>query len=166
MDWETLKMKRFCLIGAIALAVCGCGRGGPDARTGSPDARTTAPGVTTGTGDTPGPIDTSADPSAADMTPRDNTGVNERDAGGSTVTPFDQSNDQADIDLVAAIRSRVVDIDNLSVQGRNVKIITNRGRVVLRGPVASVEEREAIASIAQDLAGPTMVNNQLEVNRN
>lgn len=96
---------------------------------------------------------------------RTNTAVNVRDAGGSTVTPFDQSNERADIQLVAAIRSKVVDVDGLSVPGRNVKIITNGGHVVLRGPVKSVEEREAIVKIAEDLAGSTNVTDQLEIDR-
>lgn len=62
----------------------------------------------------------------------DNTQVNERDADGNTATPFDQSNDQADIDLAAKIREQVVDVDDMSVKGQNVKIITNAGKVILR----------------------------------
>jgi osmotically-inducible protein OsmY len=97
-------------------------------------------------------------------TDRDNTAVNERDADGANVTPIDQSNEQADIDLVADIRARVLEIDDLSVNGRNVKIITNAGKVLLRGPVASAAERDAIAKVAADLAGgQNNVNNELEV---
>ncbi|QDU98163.1 BON domain-containing protein [Lignipirellula cremea] len=94
---------------------------------------------------------------------RDNTAVNERDADGDNATPFDQSNDQADIDLVAKIRANVLEIDDLSTNGRNVKIITNDGNVVLRGPVATAAERTAIEQVAKDAAGADKVTSQLEV---
>ncbi|HUG66831.1 MAG TPA: BON domain-containing protein [Pirellulaceae bacterium] len=101
----------------------------------------------------------------ADTSTRDNTAINERDAEGYTPTPFDQSNEQSDIDLVAEIRSRVLDVDDLSTNGRNVKIITNQGKAVLRGPVGSEAERDAIANIAKDVVGAENVDNQLEIER-
>lgn len=97
---------------------------------------------------------------------RDNTAINDRDAGGGTQTPFDQSNDQADIDQVAEIRAQVLEINDLSVNGRNVKIITNHGKVVLRGPVASTAERESIVAVATKIAGAGNVTDQLEVKTN
>lgn len=96
---------------------------------------------------------------------RDNTAVNERDASDATVTPMDQSNDKADIDQVAEIRSEVLDLDDLSVNGRNVKIITDHGKVVLRGPVATAAERDAINKVAERIAGAGNVTNQLEVEK-
>lgn len=95
----------------------------------------------------------------------DNTSINERDAEGHTTTPFDQSNDQRDIDLVAKIRSEVVAVDNMSVSGKNVKIITNQGKVMLRGPVASAAEKESIERIAIAAAGEGNVTNKLEVDK-
>lgn len=91
--------------------------------------------------------------------------MNERDADDRTVTPMDQSNDSADIDQVAAIRKAVLDIEDLSVNGRNVKIITDGGKVVLRGPVESAAERDAIAQVAEKLAGAGNVTNELEVEK-
>ena len=96
---------------------------------------------------------------------RDNTAVNERDASGRTVTPMDQSNSSSDIEQVAAIRSDVLKIDNLSVDGRNVKIITNQGKVVLRGPVASEAERREIVKVAERIAGSGQVTDLLEVKK-
>lgn len=95
----------------------------------------------------------------------DNTQVNERDADGHTATPFDQSNDQADIDLVAKIRKQVVDFDAMSVKGQNVKIITNGGKVILRGPVESPAEKATIEKIAVDAAGAGNVTNSLEIDK-
>lgn len=93
----------------------------------------------------------------------DNTGINDRDADGTTLTPLDQSNDQADLDLVAKIREQVVAADNMSVKGQNIKIITNGGNVALRGPVASETEKQNIEKIAVDAAGTGKVTNDLEV---
>jgi hyperosmotically inducible periplasmic protein len=93
----------------------------------------------------------------------ENTARNERDEDGDTLTPFDQSNDQDDIDLVAEIRAEVLEIDDLTVNGQNVKIITNDGRVVLRGPVHSAAERDAIVAVAEEIAGADKVTDQLEV---
>jgi hyperosmotically inducible periplasmic protein len=107
--------------------------------------------------------DNLAPPSTTTVTNRDNTAVNQRDADSRTMTPFDQSNTQADIDLVAKIRASVLEIKDLSINGRNVKIITNQGKVLLRGPVASSTERDAIEKVALDAAGAGNVTNNLEV---
>jgi osmotically-inducible protein OsmY len=92
----------------------------------------------------------------------DNTEVNERDDNSSTKTPIDQNENQADVDITAAIRSRVVDT-KMSVDAQNVKIITQDGRVTLRGPVDSAEEKTKIEEIAHDVAGADRVDSQLEV---
>jgi len=93
----------------------------------------------------------------------DNTGVNKRDRDRNAKTPIDQDEDQADVDRTAAIRKRVLEIKDLSVDGRNVKIITSKGKVTLRGPVDSEGERDEIVKIAKELCGDDNVDNQLEV---
>ncbi len=93
----------------------------------------------------------------------DNTAVNERDANEGTKTPLDQSNEETDIDQVAKIRAEVLEIEDLSVNGRNVKIVTDAGRVTLRGPVASAAERKAIVDVATGVAGAGNVDDQLEI---
>lgn len=99
---------------------------------------------------------------AVDVAP-DNTGINRRDASGATLTPLDQSNEAEDRETTAEVRRRVVDLDDVSVSGRNVKIITTGGQVTLRGPVASDAEREQIEKIARDVAGEENVSSELEV---
>jgi hyperosmotically inducible periplasmic protein len=96
-------------------------------------------------------------------TDRDNTGVNQRDTNDDKQTSFDQSNSQADTELVANLRSSILEIDDLSINGRNIKIITNEGRVVLRGPVDSAAERDAIEKVAKEVAGADNVKSELEV---
>jgi osmotically-inducible protein OsmY len=93
---------------------------------------------------------------------RDNTGVNERDRDAATKTPIDQNENQSDIDITANIRKRVVDT-NMSVNAQNVKIITQDGKVTLRGPVKSAEEKKQIEELATSVAGAGKVDSQLEI---
>jgi osmotically-inducible protein OsmY len=95
----------------------------------------------------------------------DNTGRNERDSGGGTLTPMDQSENEADVTLTQQIRQAVVDDDALSTTAKNIKIITVDGVVTLRGPVDSEQERTRIVAKAEQLAGAKKVNNQLEVKK-
>jgi hypothetical protein len=96
----------------------------------------------------------------------DNTAVNERDTNRTTrepKLPIDQKENQADVDVTAKIRSRVVGTDGLSINARNIKIITSDGKVTLRGPVESAAERDRIATIAREVAGASNVDDQIEV---
>jgi osmotically-inducible protein OsmY len=101
-------------------------------------------------------------PSTNPPVARDNTGVNERDRSPTAKTPIDQNENQKDIDVTAGIRKRVVDA-KLSVDAQNVKIITQDGKVTLRGPVKSIEEKKQIEQFASDVAGVGKVDNQLEI---
>ena len=92
----------------------------------------------------------------------DNTEVNVRDRSDAVKTPIDQNENKTDIDITANIRKRVVDT-KMSVNAQNVKIITQGGKVTLRGPVKSEDEKMQIDKIAREVAGPTSVENQLEV---
>jgi len=51
----------------------------------------------------------------------------------------------------------------MSANARNVKIITIAGRVTLRGPVNSEEEKSVIEEIARRNTPSGTVDNQLEV---
>jgi osmotically-inducible protein OsmY len=96
----------------------------------------------------------------------DNTGRNARDAEGTTLTPMDQGESEADRTITQEIRKAVVSHDSLSTNAKNVKIITQNGVVTLRGPVKSPEEKATIASVAQKTGGVKRVENQLEIERN
>ena len=93
---------------------------------------------------------------------KDNTGVNQRDESGVTKTPLDQGQGQSDIDVTASIRKRVVDT-KLSVNAQNVKIITENGKVTLRGPVKTEDEKKQVEQIANDVAGVGNVDSQIEI---
>jgi hyperosmotically inducible protein len=96
---------------------------------------------------------------------RRNTAVNVRDRDDSTKTPMDQNENKLDIKITADIRRRVVDT-KMSVDAQNVKIITQDGKVTLRGPVDSSDEKAKIEEIATSVAGNDNVDSYLEVAKN
>jgi len=96
----------------------------------------------------------------------DNTAKNERDRNDATKTAGDQSENEADRKITQEVRKSIVDDDKLSTSAQNVKIITNDGKVTLRGPVKSEEEKKAVESKAKQVAGVKNVENQLEIARN
>jgi hyperosmotically inducible protein len=95
----------------------------------------------------------------------DNTGTNARDKAAS-VTPIDQGNGQADLDTTQAIRKAVMGDDALSSNAKNVKIITNKGVITLRGPVKSDAERKNVEAKALAAAGSNRVDDQIDITAN
>lgn len=131
--------------------------------------RTTVSKPAIGGGETPATSDSSNTTTGAtgtntDSKRPDNSGVNERDRNNNTVLPTDQSNDQKDLDLSAKIRQNILRNKEMSVDAQNVKIITtDDGKVTLRGPVASEDEKKQVEQIAKDAAGADKVTSELEV---
>lgn len=93
----------------------------------------------------------------------DNTKLNERDRSGTTALPRDQSNSSEDIDITARIRKMLVADGNLSMDAKNVKIITRDGSVVLRGTVKDDTEKKAVQDHATHVQGVKNVDNELDV---
>lgn len=93
----------------------------------------------------------------------DNTARNVRDRNNSTLTPLDQGTSKADVATTAQIRKEIIADKNMSLNARNVKIITLDGQVTLRGPVNTAEEKRLIGEIADRIAHSENVANQLEV---
>jgi len=103
---------------------------------------------------------TNGDPMAV---PADDTGRNARDRKGAEPTAQDQPENAADLSITQQIRKQVVGQDDLSINGKNVKIVTIDGVVTLRGPVKSEKERSDIGSVAKNVDGVKRVDNQLEI---
>ena len=129
-----------------------------------------APNVATPDATTPPPAPAPARSTARDTAatgepalPPDNTGVNERDRDPNAKTPLDQGENAADRKTTAEIRQRIVNADNMSINARNVKIITSGGKVTLRGPVNSAAEHDTIVRFAREVAGENNVEDQIEV---
>lgn len=95
----------------------------------------------------------------------DNTKVNKRDTNDAALTPIDQGNGETDLKITQQIRQAVIGDDSLSFTAKNVKIITVKGKVTLRGPVNTLQERASIEAAARKIAGAAQVDNQLEVKK-
>jgi hyperosmotically inducible protein len=93
----------------------------------------------------------------------DNTAVNKRDRKDAEPTADQSKNNVSDRELARQIRRDVVKDKTLSVYGHNVKIIAQSGKVTLKGPVHSEDEKKAIADYAQKHAGDGNVIDQLDV---
>ena len=65
--------------------------------------------------------------------------------------------------LTQAIRKAIHHDSSLSNYGRNIKIFAQNGKVVLRGPVRSEEEKINLGAKAANVAGQENVSNQLKV---
>jgi len=100
---------------------------------------------------------------ASGKTEPDNTARNVRDRDGKELTPFDQGSSKSDTEITAAIRKEIMAGKDMSLNAQNVKIITQNGKVTLRGPVNSAEEKRLIAEIAGRVVHPDQVDCQLEV---
>ena len=68
-----------------------------------------------------------------------------------------------DVDTTAEIRKEIMAESNLTMNAKNVKIITRDGHVTLCGPVNTAAEKSRIAEIADRIASQSNVDNQLEV---
>lgn len=93
----------------------------------------------------------------------DNSGKNVRDRDSNRLTPGNQGKSAPDVAMTRNIRKEVNAQKGLSVNGKNVKIITLNSIVTLRGPVGTAEEKQLIHEIACKLAGSDKVKNELEV---
>ena len=61
------------------------------------------------------------------------------------------------------IRKAVMDDKSLSTYAHNVKIIAQDGKVTLKGPVRSEEEKQTIEKLATDVAGAGNVTDQITI---
>src|ERR1700760_4848863 len=106
---------------------------------------------------------TPSNPAVSDSTQADNTKRNSSEQNKNTETAEKQSNSKDDLALTQKIRQAIMKDGSLSMNGKNVKIIAQDGKVSLKGPVDSQQERDNIAAKADEIAGKDKVDNQLEV---
>jgi hyperosmotically inducible periplasmic protein len=99
----------------------------------------------------------------SDQTAPDNTRVNDRDKSSTEATADQQKENASDRSLTQQIRKAILQDKSLSAYARNVKVITQDGNVVLKGPVRSVAEKNAVEAKAVALAGEDRVSSQLQV---
>ena len=102
------------------------------------------------------PIPGNQDP----QTPPDNTKQNKDQ---SNPTADQQKMNPADRALTQKIRKAIHEDTTLSTYAHNIKIISQDGKVTLRGPVRSEEEKNNIEAKAVAVAGQGNVTDQLEI---
>ena len=93
----------------------------------------------------------------------DNTKTNQSDANKGATTADQQKMNAGDRSITKEIRSSIMKDKSLSTYAHNIKIITQDGKVTLKGPVRSEDEKAAIESKAFAIAGANNVTDQLEV---
>jgi hyperosmotically inducible protein len=95
------------------------------------------------------------------QTPPDNTKKNKEHQ--TTPTADQQKMNPADRAITQKIRKAIHEDESLSTYAHNIKIITQDGKVTLRGPVRSEEEKNNVQAKAVAVAGAENVTNQLEI---
>jgi osmotically-inducible protein OsmY len=93
----------------------------------------------------------------------DNTKRNKGDADKDATTADQQKMNPADRDTTKKIRAAIIKDKSLSTYAHNVKIITQNGKVTLKGPVRSDDEKFNIEGKAAAVAGAGNVTSQLTV---
>ena len=79
------------------------------------------------------------------------------------MTPLDQSSDPQDLAITTKIRKSLTADGALGTDAKNVKVITKNRQVTLRGPVANANEHAKVLDIAQGIALPKDVHDELEI---
>jgi osmotically-inducible protein OsmY len=94
------------------------------------------------------------------QTAPDNTKTN-KDQSGPTADQ--QKMNPSDRAVTQKIRKAIHEDQSLSTYAHNIKVITQDGKVTLRGPVRSEEEKSNLEAKAVSVAGQENVTNQLDV---
>ena len=76
---------------------------------------------------------------------------------------YQQGRSRSDAELTAGIRRAVLEDERTSFYAHNIKIISQEGKVTLRGAVKSDQERRVVEEIAARAAGPENVTSALRV---
>jgi len=93
----------------------------------------------------------------------DNTKTNQGDASKDATTADQQKMNPADRNTTKQIRKSIIQDKSLSTYAHNIKIITQEGKVTLKGPVRSEDEKANLEATAAAVAGAANVTDQLEV---
>lgn len=93
----------------------------------------------------------------------DNTKVNKRDRSKAESTADQAKNNESDRETMRKIRRAIMDDKSLSTYAHNVKVIGEHGKITLKGPVRSEEEKRTVEAKAAEIAGQGNVTNELTV---
>lgn len=99
----------------------------------------------------------------------DNSAVNKNNNGAPTqthstnVSADQQANAKSDLEILQKIRRSITSEKNLSTYAENIKILSERGEVILKGPVRTAEEKALIEKKAAQIAGKEHVKSELQI---
>lgn len=96
---------------------------------------------------------------AQDKPAPDNTKVNKHEKQAADKA----TNSSSDRELMQKIRKSIMDDKSLSTYAHNVKITAHDGKVTLKGPVRSEEEKTTVERMATDAAGAGNVVNEITI---
>jgi osmotically-inducible protein OsmY len=96
----------------------------------------------------------------AQQPPADNTKKNQDQ---TSPTADQQKINPSDRTITQKIRKSILADKNLSTYAHNVKVVTEGGKVTLRGPVRSEEEKTNLGAKAAAVVGQDNVTNQIEI---
>ncbi len=99
----------------------------------------------------------------APQTSGDNSKVNQRDRNAAEPTADQQKENRSDLELTKEIRKSLIADKSLSTYAHNVKVIAQNGKVTLKGPVRSDDEKAAVVSKAAQVAGQDNINDDITV---
>ena len=97
------------------------------------------------------------------QTAADNTKVNTRDQNKGEVTADQQKENAGDREIAKKIRQSLINDKGLSTYAHNVKVVVQDGKVTLKGPVRSEDEKKVIEAKAIEVAGAGHVTNEISV---
>src|SRR5215467_10681455 len=83
----------------------------------------------------------------------DNTKANKRDRANAAPSADQAKNNTSDRETMQKIRKSLMDDKSLSTYAHNVKVIAQNGKVTLKGPVRSEEEKRSVEQKATEVAG-------------
>jgi len=103
------------------------------------------------------------DSTSSSQMARDNSKVNQQDRQPSEPTADQQKNNRSDLEITREIRRSLTQDKSLSPYAHNVKVIAQNGKVTLKGPVRSDDEKSAVLAKAAKVAGQENINDEMTV---
>lgn len=97
------------------------------------------------------------------QTAGDNSKANQQDRQPSEPTADQQKNNRSDVEITREIRRSLTQDKTLSTYAHNVKVIAQDGKVTLKGPVRSGDEKAAVLAKAAEVAGQSNINDEMTV---
>jgi hyperosmotically inducible protein len=93
----------------------------------------------------------------------DNTKANQKDRSKGEPTADQAKDNPSDREIMQKIRKSLTEDSALSTYAHNVKVISQHGKVTLKGPVRSQEEKESVEKKAAEVAGAGNVTSELTI---